>query len=214
MDFDWTAAPRGEVGYRFEHGGALLVGFRYLASEVTTEAPAFAYRRRDRLDTKWFDLTYLSRSLPVWRAARLEWELGVRGAHLFADSQQHSPGADFDAGTTFAGAGPHAGVRLSWWLGESGLALFTRLNLGVLFGETTERVSARFGRPAGRPRARRDTADWQHALADFRFELGLGWTIPGRPWLRFDVGVQTEAFTWQGVTYGDVGPFLRCVLGF
>jgi hypothetical protein len=210
MDFNWTVAPRGEIGYRFDHGGALLVGYRYLASEVTHDAPAFRFFRRDRIDANWFDLTYLSRSLPAWRCLRLEWELGARGAHLFADAQQRSLGVEFQASHTFDGAGPHGGVRLAWWFGDSGLALFTRLNLGVLFGETTERVSARV---TGR-RARGHTSDWDHAVADFRFELGLGWTIPGQPWLRFDLGVQSEAFTWQGVTYSDVGPFLRCVLGF
>jgi hypothetical protein len=213
LGLGWTVAPRVEVGYCFEHGGSLLLSYRNLTASRTFDDD-FDGQARTRLNANWLDLTYLSRSYCVWSGFRWQWEAGVRGAYLFSDVNDQGDGFAQRVSDTFGGAGPHAGARLAWWFGDSGWSLFTRLDAAVLFGETRERSALFY------PGASGDTVSWTgchhsgHAVGDFRFELGVSRVVPGKPWLRFDAGYQSEAFSWQDLTFSDGGPFLRCVLGF
>src|SRR5262249_32813221 len=119
-DLDWTVAPRGTIGYCFEHGGSLLFSYRLLAAHADTGDPSIGLRHRTRLDATWFDLTYLSRRCGVWEGLRAQWEVGVRGASLFGDVMSQWQGGQLDhEHRTFGGAGPHAGVTLSWWFRDT-----------------------------------------------------------------------------------------------
>ncbi len=213
LGLGWTVAPRGELGYVFQNGGALLLSYRNVTASRTLDDD-FGGQARARLNANWLDLTYLSRSYGIWSGLRWQWETGVRGAYLFADVQDQGDGFAQRTSNTFGGAGPHLGARLAWWFGDSGWSVFTRLDGAVIFGGTHERDALFY------PGATGDTVSWTGGhrchcpVGDFRFELGVSRVVPGRPWLRFDAGVQSEAFSWRDLTYSDSGPFLRCVLGF
>jgi hypothetical protein len=49
---------------------------------------------------------------------------------------------------------------------------------------------------------------------DGRYEVGLGYVVPARRWLRFDAGFQAETFSWSDMNFSDRGPFVRCMIGF
>jgi hypothetical protein len=214
-NLDWTVAPRGTLGYCFEHGGSLLFSYRSLASQASTGDDSFGLAQRARLDANWFDLTYLSRQCGVWEGLRAQWELGVRSAYLFNDVTSRWAGGELDhEHRTFAGAGPHAGATLAWWVRDSGFSLFTRFDLALLAGDTHARREAFSDTPSAGPLSWSDSARTEHWILDARFEAGLGYVVPTERWLRFDVGYQAEAFTWQHLTFSDGGPFLRCTLGF
>ena len=115
---------------------------------------------------------------------------------------------------TFGGAGPHAGVKVAWWFGDTGLSVFTRLDVGVLFGQTRERAATFFPNLSGTIVPWAGSRADNRSVVDGRFELGLGYVLPTYTWLRFDAGWQAEAFSWEDLTFSDNGPFLRCVLGF
>jgi hypothetical protein len=214
VNHDCTAAPRATVGYTFDNGGSVLFSYRNVTSDGDYDLPGFQYAERDRLNANWIDLTYLSRPLGPWRHLRWQWEAGVRGADLFADQRGVWPDASYHARQTFWGAGPHVGLRLTWAFGDSGLALFARGDVGVLVGQTHSHESDFLANGDG------TTSSWEEGwhrtrgVVDSRFELGLGWVPSSCPHLRFDAGVQSEVFSWQGLTFSDVGPFLRCTIGF
>jgi hypothetical protein len=214
-DLDWTVAPRGTIGYCFEHGGSLLVSYRQLAAHADTGDASIGLSQRTRLDANWFDLTYLSRQCGVWEGLRAQWEVGVRGAQLFGDVASQWPGGGLDHDhKTFSGAGPHAGATLAWWFRDTGLSLFGRADLALLAGETHARRDAFWGDPSAWLFPWSASQCTTHWILDTRFEAGLGYVVPAQRWLRFDLGYQAEAFTWQHLTFSDGGPFLRCTLGF
>jgi hypothetical protein len=214
-DLNWTVAPRGSIGYCFEHGGALLFSYRELASSADTGDGSLGLGQRTRLDANWFDLTYLSRPYCVWEGLRVQWEAGLRGAYLFNDVNSQWGGSESDhLHRTFSGAGAHAGATLAWWFRDTGVSLFTRLDLAVLAGETHTRRDSFSAGPDGTMLPWSNDQHTDHGVLDTRFEVGLGYVVPAQRWLRFDVGYQAEAFTWQYLTFSDGGPFLRCTLGF
>jgi hypothetical protein len=213
-DLNGTVAPRVMLGYRFEHGGALLLSYRNLSSEVTNAYLGDSLLQRIRLNANWLDLTYLSRACMPWRRLQVQWEAGVRSAYLYSDVLNQWPGAAAVARDAFGGAGPYGGVRLAWWFGDTGLSLFTRLNAGLLFGQTHERATTFYPDASGKVVPWAGGSEDSRAVVDGRFELGLGYVVPTCLWLRFDVGWQAEAFSWQDLTFSDSGPFLRCVVGF
>lgn len=214
LDLNWTVAPRFTLGYVFQHGGALFLSYRNLTSQATLENFSQSFSGRIRLNANWLDLTYLSRPTVRWRNLGLQWEAGVRSAYLYADVRDAWPDTVVAVRDSFGGAGPHAGLRLSWWFGDSGWSLFGRLDGAVLFGGTRERASTFAQDGLGNVVPWAGSRTCHCGVVDGRAEVGLGYVMPARPWLRFDVGLQTEAFSWQDMTFTDVGPFVRCVIGF
>jgi hypothetical protein len=214
-DLNWTVAPRGTIGYTFEHGGSLLLSYRELATDGDTGDGSIGLGQRTRLDANWFDLTYLSRPYLLWEGLRVQWEAGLRGAYLFNDvNSQWATGETDRLHRTFGGAGPHAGVTLAWWFRDTGLSLFTRGDLAVLAGETHSRRESFSGDPNVTVLPWSNEQHTSHGVFDARFEVGLGYVVPAQRWLRFDVGYQAEAFTWQYLNFNDGGPFVRITLGF
>jgi hypothetical protein len=213
-DLNWTVVPTGTIGYLFNHGGSLLLSYRNLTSQVNLTDPADSLSQRIRLNANWLDLTYLSRLYAPGPHLRLQWESGLRGAYLYSDVSNQWPGAAATVRDTFGGAGPHLGGKLAWWFGDTGLSLFTRLDVGVLFGQTRERAATFYPNMSGTIIPWAGSRADNRSVVDGRFELGLGYVVPTCPWLRFDAGWQAEAFSWQDLTFSDNGPFLRMVIGF
>jgi hypothetical protein len=215
LDLDWTVAPRVLVGYRFEHGGALLFGFRYLQSETTQDfsdvgGPLTSFS----LEENWFDITYLSRPYEPWCNFRFQWEAGVRTAYLRIHGHEQLAPVFDDGIEDFVGAGPELGLCVSWQLGHSGVGLFGRSSVGVLFGQTRNTFQEVVDDGVNPPIASSDNQRQGQTVVDWRGEVGVSWAVPHRPWFRFDLGVQGEVFGWDHVVYSDVGPFLRCLLEF
>jgi hypothetical protein len=216
VDLDWTVAPRITLGYRFENAGSLLVSYRYLFSDTgldlsSSGGPVASYS----LEENWIDVTYLTRPWgPSWCGLRVQLEAGVRTAVLH-DHGHGETDVEIDDGTdTFAGVGPELGLHLSWTFGDSGVALFGRSSVGVLFGRTRERTDQFINDGVDQPTLTTTTDSHAQTVWDWRGEAGLSWTVPHRPWMRFDLGVEGEVFRWQGVNYSDVGPFFRFLYSF
>jgi hypothetical protein len=213
FDLRYTVAPRAELGYCFQHGGSLYLSYRNLTGTRTFDDPING-QIHTRLNANWLDLTYLSRPYNPCGGLALQWEAGVRSAYLFGGDNYNGDGWYERTSNTFGGAGPHAGLRLAWWFGQSGWSLFTRFDVAVLFGSTRLRDRGGYVDDFGNLVSWDDAHSSGRSVGDARFELGVGYVVPAQRWLRFDAGFQSEAFTWQSVTFSDSGPFLRCVLGF
>jgi hypothetical protein len=228
IDLDWTVSPWVYLGYRFCNGGAFRLAYRYLASDGTTDLgiPDLGTQElHTRLDLNRVDLDYVSREYAPTTHWRLGWELGARLANRFQDEWGTDPSGSVHVGSSFFGAGPHAGVRATWLIGDSGWAWFTRLDGAVLFGsdrfhatfEPVPGLDDFFG-PFGFSRRRSETE------SDGSLETGLSWTACSpRCWLRLSGGLRVEGWTvdkddadglfpFRGVS--SVGPFFRCELGF
>jgi hypothetical protein len=205
-----TFAPTGTVGYRFNNGSAVLLSYRYLAASATTVFPPSPPSPggegpppfpsgpvQTRFASNWLDLDYRSPYLGGWHNFRFQWQAGLRGAQLFY--QEYQAASSFQ----FVGVGPHAGAEVSWWLGQSGLAVYARGDLGVLAGQTMALPWC-------------GDAAVIHAIWDWRGEVGLRYVVPTQPWLCFSGGYQGESFGWGPIqrNFTPTGPFARFEIAF
>jgi hypothetical protein len=112
-----------------------------------------------------------------------------------------SPAQVRDLTETLVAFGPHIGLAPSWCFGDTGLVLWSHLDVGVLVGSGEESVTAS---------GWSDGYSMVKGLLDTRANLGLSWTLPRcQPWLRFAAGYQFEGSVWLGRTFIDHGPFLH-----
>jgi hypothetical protein len=202
-------SPRATFGYRLDTGYALQAEYRFVGSTFSaTDFNGFS-DYHSTLDENWFDLNLASREYGPWLDFRLDWETGARIAYLTYNTRFTYPldGFVVPAETvptrddrSFVGAGPHVGFGLSWSLGETGVALFTRADLGLLLGGSTEDF---YGRQSN-----------TNAVLGGRWEAGVSGTLTTHRWLRVSGGYQGEAATWWGQSFSDQGFFLRGELAF
>jgi hypothetical protein len=221
-DLDWTGTPRLERGYRFsDELGSFVAAYRSVVSEGGTDlygfdplGPAFL---KSRLNLNAVDLMYASPALtldPVWD---LRWDLGVRIAGVYYDTAATGEILSQSTSNNFVGAGPRFGVDVRRHLEAApGLALYGRLETGVMFGTATqsfEEVISVGGVPllGGATRFSDGTS-----VPMFGLQLGASYSPPQEcGWLRFTFGYQFEQW-WDvggvGSSAGDVqfqGLFFR-----
>ena len=225
-DLNWTVSPRGILGYRFDCGGAVQLSYQNLTSHgnMDLEIPAFGTQTLNAdLNANWADLDYVSREYAPTTHWRLQWELGARIMDRFLGLQAADPSGSLGAGSTFVGAGPHFGGSTSWLLGESGWAIFGRLDGAMVFGSDRWHVASAPAisypaLPLGFAKRRGETE------TDMNLDLGVSWTTCVTSyWLRFAGGLEVEGMAFEKEDkYGlypfrsvvSAGPFLRCQIGF
>jgi hypothetical protein len=225
QDLGWTVAPEVILGYRFQEGRALLISYRYMASDGTADSIyADGSQVRTRLDTHWFGLDWLFRQNgPIWGFTS-QFETGLRLANLFTDTSYMNAFADTRSqpywyasriSDSFLGVGPHGGFEFGWQFDALGLRLFTSLDIGLLFGHTDEKVdgSAAALAPGNLPPQPNSTTR-SNTMLDVRWEIGASWRPPAHPGLCLGIGYRREDYTWLGQYFEDQGPFLRGEIGF
>jgi hypothetical protein len=197
IDLNHTLAPRVTLGYSLAQGNAFLASYRFLGSEVTQRNPldlgSYDYLVHAGVDSHWLDLDYRGALHGPACGFTIQWQTGVRLASI--DFYRSYTTTD-----TFLGAGPHFGIDLSVYLARTGVGLFGRGDIGVLFGggqKEADTVSAGF-----------------LGVLDGRGEVGLSWSLPIQRWVRVEGGYLAQGFTLSGHGFGFGGPFVRCEIGF
>ncbi len=243
VKLDWTAAPRVELGYRLDAGGAPRVAFRNISTSghENVTPPGFDGGRQDnhlRLEVNWLDLDYVSGRDPAKNGGGASWEFGLRLASKFVDSGAADSFTSRSSRNLFLGLGPHFGVSRTLPLGQSGFGLYGRADVALLFGAERQSFETRYG-PAFNPFGPSDpgtsstvsTRRWDsRVLGDAGFQLGVSWdrTFGERCAVRGVVGAQAEFVGFgsgQFVNYGkkdahlldglgSVGPFLRFEIAY
>jgi hypothetical protein len=209
-DLGWTVSPRIDAGYRFSQGfGEVLASYRFVeATGAGTVAPfapdGSAGALRSRLDLNVFDLDYGSREFSLGPGWDMKWFAGVRLASLFFDCQAVSDVLAQHEGNHFFGAGPHTGLELWHTFDDSGLALFGRLDGGIVFGsihqdfeQTTAAADGGLSTGSSQPQA-------DQQVTVLAVQVGLGWAPPEAPYLRFAGGYTFERW-WNIGEVGAVG---------
>ena len=122
----------------------------------------------------------------------MKWRIGLRTSDLLFTSEADEPGpggTHFSITNNFWGIGPHAGVELRTQPNSSGLGLVTRLDGGLLFGQTHQKffdtVSA----------TNVDFENWQQVPMISGF-LGIDWRPQFRPNLDLLLGYTGE-YWWN-----------------
>jgi hypothetical protein len=233
----WTVAPRVELGYRLPSGfGEFSLAYRFLASEGTGSGPGpdTTAALKSRLNLQTMDLDYCSREFSLWPCWDLKWRFGLRLAFLFfEDRTDQTPNAaaagsgilEQRTSNWYWGVGPHVGVELARLLGDSGLALWGRIDGSVSLGrqrQTFTELSVNPG-PAGGPAFGETLERRGQAVPQLLLEAGLRWNPPGWPHSCFfagyqyeywwDVGRNSETVASRG-EFWDQGLLLRAEFNF
>jgi hypothetical protein len=215
-DLNWTVSPEFTLGYRFCRGNELLLAYQFLESSgngvidgVNVHSHANAQR---------FDVDYASAVFMPEECWRVQVQFGGRFARVRLNSEADD-GVDTAAWSNlFNGGGPHLGVDVWRALGDRGLALFGKIDGGLLFGDGRQKFTFD-GAPA--------EINGPELTPTLDLEAGLSWVVPGcRQHLRLDAGYRFEA--WWFVPDGnnndqayfthmnllEHGPFIRGQLSF
>jgi hypothetical protein len=204
--FNLTGSPRFELGYRVPKGfGEFLIAYRFLATQGAQDLSndQGPFHLKSRLDLNVIDLDYANRHILLSVSPRLEmrWRAGIEVLTMFIDSRADAtslPAAggllDSRLATQLAGAGPHVGMELCYWLNNPGLAFYGRCEGASLWvhqqQSTAEVVSAGAGAaPLGGLTQMTNT----NGIGMLGGQLGLCWTPSTLNTARFFLGYQ---FTW------------------
>jgi hypothetical protein len=215
-DLGWTVLPRFDVGYRLAQGaGEFLLSYRFVADSASGTVAGFgpaggAGDIRSRLDLNVADVDYASHEFSLGPAWDMKWLVGVRGAALYFDSRAEGAGTVQRNTNYFSGVGPQAGLELWRCLGESGLALFGKLDTALLVGT----VRQSFTETVAGANGETDQSAIQ-AVPVLALQAGVGWKPPRARHLRFAAGYLFE--DWWNVgrdndSHGELwlqGVFLR-----
>jgi hypothetical protein len=226
VDLPLTVSPTFEIGYRLPQcAGTFSLRYHFLTAEGTgTVYPADnTFRVRTRLDMQVFDLDYGTAPYefaPRWEVSA---RLGGRLANVFFDSQAVNDAVSQQASNNFFGAGIHGRVDVERRLVViPGLGLFGRLDGAVLTGRVRQRFHLeRFEEFSELEQRSRQTVSALNA------QVGLSYSPPGLPGLKFATGYEWEQY-WNvgrlngqdgagGRSSGDVwshGWFLRAQVDF
>jgi len=203
--------------YRY---GKLNLGYRGIFAEgseaLLTLDPNGPAALRSRLDMHIIDLTFASSGFgPLWNLlwfvnedprkpdVGLRWDLGARFATFFFDSTAIGPTVERHISSSFIGGGPHVALKLHKLLGDSGVSLFGRADLGMNMGTVRQKFSelARDagGNPLGFGFTERDST---RAVPTLIADIGLGGEPPFTRRGQWEFAYQYEQ--WFGIA--DAGP--------
>lgn len=219
---DWTLSPRVDLGYRCGQGfGEFLVSYRSVVSERDTTLVNFDFvgtgQLTSRLNVNVVDLDYASREFSLGPRWDMKWRAGVRMGDVFFDSKAQDANIEERASNHYIGAGPHAGLDLSWDLPCRQLALFGRVDGAALLGRISQAYEesinvANLVMLGGATNVR-----GSQAVPIARLQAGLQWSpcLVGT-WLRFTAGYELEGWWYVGqvgdsdATLTMQGAFFRC----
>lgn len=205
--FNWTAAPRLEIGYRLPSGfGEFSVSDRYFhaAGNDTITVPSGPASRHSSLMVNYTDLDYASRELTPWNNWSLKFRGGVRFAQTSFITTLAEPFAEAAAANSFfsqrqtnsaSGAGPHFGLQLDRRFPRRGLTLVGQADIADLFMRTHQVSSGTLTTltPAG------------------GFDTGVANTtfIQQNPIMTFQLGLNYQPQRWRNsrLYFGYFGQF-------
>ena len=187
-ELDARVMPRIELGYRLgQASGELLVSFRFLDAQGNQtpsgfDVPAFApagAALRSRLDQQVLDLDYGSYEPSLGPMWDMKWRAGVRFTNTYSDSQAFNAALYQQTTNRFWGVGPHAMLDARRWIGDSGLALFGRLETSVPIGRLEQKYYETA--TAGNGALARGQSGLQQnmPILSLAFQAGVSWS-PGR----------------------------------
>ena len=189
-------------------GGEVGVTYRYLATEGNSTLSGFDplgdVPFRSRLDMHHLDFDYSTRDYDVYPRWLVRGDVGARLASVFFDMQASGFFYDRQISNYFFGAGPHAGLRLTRTLGDSGIALMSRVDAGAVIGSVHQQfrdtvldgngTALGFGYTSQRV---------TRGVPVLVFELGFGAAPGNNIWGQWQVGYQFEQWWAIGTTGGS-----------
>jgi hypothetical protein len=199
--------PRLELGYRFgQAAGELLVAYRFVVADGTqsfssADAPAFGpggAALRSRLDFQVLDVDYGSYEPSLGPLWDMKWRFGVRGVINYSDNQAVGPLLAQQSTNRFWGIGPHASLDLRRWIGDTGFALFGRVDSSLPIGRTAQRFIDVTPTAAGETRLFQNMPQ-----VSLNVQLGVTWSPNRSEALRVTAGYIVEH--WWDV--GAIGVF-------
>jgi hypothetical protein len=212
--FDWTAAPRLEIGYRFPSGfGAFSFSDRFFSATGTGPffGPAGSTTRTSHIGVNYSDWDYISRTFTPWDSPGASWDLtwrgGIRLAETWITNRVDQPFARagathglFIAGDSnyTVGAGPHFGIQVQRTARPSGLSFIMRLDIADTFTRVHQLFDASSTTltPAGLPARGVATQRFWQQVPILNYQVGLGWDPPQYPQIHFYTGYVYE-YWWQ-----------------
>jgi hypothetical protein len=219
---DWTASPEVELGYRFGEGGSeLLVAYRNVTSEgndgIENYDPCGEGWLHSRLNLNVIDLDYATPHFnprPNWDVqARLGGRIATASFSARAEGQILEQRLCND----FVGGGPQLALDVARAFPGTRLALFSRLEGAVLFGEVQQRFEETIWINDVPLASGASCQDGARTVPIFRVQAGLSWTPQwSNHSLRLSGGYEYEHW-WNlgsvGSSSADLGiqgVFLRC----
>jgi hypothetical protein len=225
-DLGTTISPQATLGYRFERGNGFLASYRYLGGSGRKDSlfgDGTFFHGSDGLNSNWVDLDYRGCLHGPWLWFTFRWQTGCRIAIIDYENSGHYTDRVEDLHTAFFGAGPHFGIDLDWYLGKTGFGTFGRGDGGLAIGRWTQHTATQVLPAAnytvwgpngpGNFFAYDDTG--RRSVLSVLAEGGLSWAPSTQRWLRFEGGLRAFLFsTGTDRWFTNLGPFLRCEVGF
>ncbi len=149
--------PTLTFGYRWGQAtGDVTMSYRFVAGAGTEFlgpgagfTPAGA-TDRSRLNFQVLDIDYGNYEPSLGPQWDMKWRIGVRGVMNYSDNQAASAFLAQQTTNRFWGIGPHAALDLRRWIGDTGLALYGRLDTSIPIGRVAQRVHRRDAGGGGR----------------------------------------------------------------
>ena len=189
----WTGMPQVDAGYRLAQGaGEFLASYRFLASEGSTNLPAFdlagAGYLKSRLNVNRFNFSYVNHEFLIDRMPNLFRDVwagaGVSAANVFFDSQARGAQIlNMQATNNFAGVGPYGAFGLDKQLGQSPCSLYGRLDAAGLIGKTRQHFEETAVTPRGLVSAAASSGSQSNGVGLPGSASGVCYT-PGQPCTR------------------------------
>jgi hypothetical protein len=131
--------PTVSFGYRWGQAtGDMTVSYHFVVADGS-EFLAPGASLRSRLDLQVLDIDYGNYEPSLGPQWDMKWRIGVRGVINYSDNQAIGVFGGQQTTNRYWGIGPHAALDLRRWLGDSGLALFGRLDTSLPIGRLAER---------------------------------------------------------------------------
>ena len=202
--FDWTAAPRLDLGYHLpDRCGDIVFSYRLLLSEAQATIIDYDYLgdgwMRNHLDLQVFDLDYASPDLVLNSRWGMKGRVGVRLTNLFFDSQAVGDALEQRITDHFIGAGPHMGLDFWRQFDTPGLSLFVRLDGGVVIGRVHQAYDESW---ALLDLGSATSLSGTQAVPNLNVQVGLKWVPSSVRGLSFSIGYEFESW-WSVGRVGD-----------
>jgi hypothetical protein len=210
------AMPDIELGYRCgQASGELTVSYRFLVAQGNqlvspVELPSFAptgTALKSRLNFQVLDVDYGSYEPSLGPWWDMKWRVGVRGIMAYNDSQALNALLAEQTTNRFWGIGPHASLDLRRWVGDTGLALFGRVDTSVPWGRLTQRYIEIATAADGTPNAGETRLFQNSAIVSLGLQLGVAWSPSRSNCFRITAGYSFEQF-WEVGAVGVGAPGL------
>jgi hypothetical protein len=204
-----NAMPKIELGYSWgQAAGELLLSYRFLVAEGSqffSDLTAFAPTGTDvrsRLDLQSFALDYANYAPQTIYGWDMKWRAGLRGLVVYSDSQAANDSTAQRTTNHHWGLGPGGAVDFRHGLGNTGLALFGRLDASIVFGQLTQRytedtAAGGFGETDGSIFSQ---------FVQLALQAGLSWEPPWSHHFHLTAGYSFEHFFGLGTSGTPLSP--------